>query len=92
MTDDDLECFGTIRDRVINTLDRWLYDDWTEIAHLGVDKDGRVLMSLNRLGREQLEKLVGDAISEAVAMVRSGKDREIIAKLDARDAVGGGPR
>lgn len=88
MTDDDLECFGTIRDRVINTLDRWLYDDWTEIVDAEVGKDGRVLMSLNRLGREQLEKLVGDAISEAVAMVRSGKDREIIAELDARDAKG----
>lgn len=89
MTDDDLECFGPIRDKALKKLEGMLDDDWMELLWIKVRSDRRLSVEIGAFGRLRLETLIGDAISEAVAMVRSGKDREIIAELDARDAKGG---
>lgn len=92
MTDDDLECFGTIRDKALKKLEGMLEDDWTELLWINVRNDGRLSVEISRMfGWAALREMVEDAISEAVAMVRSGKDREIIAELDARDAKAGSP-
>lgn len=91
MTDDDLEVFGAIRDKALKKLEGMLKDDWMELLWISVRSDRRLSIEIGGFGRQHLQTLVGDAISEAVAMVRSGKDREIIAELDARDAKAGAP-
>lgn len=91
MTDDDLEVFGAIRDKALKKLEGMLKDDWMELLWINVRNDGRLSVEIGGFGRQHLQTLVGDAISEAVQMVRSGKDREIIAELDARDAKAGSP-
>ena len=92
MTDDDLECFGDIRDKAIRRIDDALQEGWRQVLSAGFNYQELTIEIDGGDGWSLFEQVIGDAISDAVALVRSGKDKEIIAELDARDAVGGGPR
>lgn len=86
VTDDDLECFGDIRDKAIRRIDDALQEGWRQVLSAGFNYQELTIEIDGGDGWSLFEQVIGDAISDAVALVRSGKDKEIIAELDARAA------